>query len=83
MTSTVTTTEYGTYQHGTPWFSHDRSWFRTDLWTCKRDGSEERERLFAAGPDDDTPVYRGPYNPDCSCCWLNFGHTTAAHEKRT
>jgi len=73
---TTTKTEYGTYEHGKPGCI-----YRTDKWTSNN-GEVANERLFAAGPKDDSPIYRGRYNSKCSCCYLGFAHTVAAHELR-
>lgn len=89
MTSPTTTmTPYGTYTHGTPTRVHagiwPGSWARVDTWTSHRaDGPQaEPDRLFAASLTDDSPVYGEPSDPTCSCCWLGFGHTSAAHTQR-
>ncbi len=80
---TITTTQYGAYEHGTP--------YRTQCGTCQRvdtyrsdspDLDGNRDRAFAANIKDDSPIYSGPYNPSCSCCWLGFTHTTAAHNAK-
>lgn len=78
---TTTTTEHGTYEHGKPYLG-DLTWFRTDSWTSNKGTAREHERLFAAGPKDDSPIYRGRYDAECSCCYLGFAHTTEAHEQR-
>ena len=42
------------------------------------------ERRFSAGPDDTSgprSVYPSGYDSRCSCCYLGFSHTEAAHEK--
>ncbi len=74
---TVTTSQYGSYTHGEPYYS-GRTWFRFDQWLSVG-GEASFDRLFAASKSDDTPIYRGPYGFDCSCCYLGFAHTTAAH----
>ncbi len=83
--ATVTRTEYGTYEHGTPELSRDYgghgTWRRSDKWTSKG-GDVTWDRLFAAGPGDDSPIYSGRYHSACSCCYLGFGHTTEAHVER-
>jgi len=75
---TTTRTEYGTYEHGKPWAS-GIAWRRTDKWTSNK-GEVAHEQLFASGPNDDSPIYQGQYNYECSCCHLGFAHTEAAHE---
>ena len=78
--ATFTQCTYGTYEHGVPYYN-DRQWFRVDQWNGM--SSEGRDRLFAAGWHDDSPIYRGGYNPKCSCCYLGFAHTELAHHART
>lgn len=50
-------------------------------WRRYHDADDGNFSVFATGPDDDSPnhsVGRG-YDPRCSCCWLNFGHTADYH----
>jgi hypothetical protein len=80
-----TITEYGTYEHGRPYYSGVSSYRRSDTWipndkaSCK---DISHDLLFAASMSDQSPIYLGPYNGNCSCCWLGFGHTTEAHKRR-
>ena len=66
------------YKQGKPFYAQ-HSYRRDDVYIA----TGNTNRLFAAGPDDNTPLYRhwepGKYNPNCSCCWLGFGHTEASH----
>ena len=79
-------TKYGTNEPGKPYFSNGGCWRRLDVWTSDRTGEVSHELHFAAGPDDSSPVIdhslQGEYNPECSCCWLNFSHTVEAHKAR-
>ena len=91
-TARIDRLKYGKNEIGKPQRS-DGSWFRVDTFTNYRNGESTRERHFAAGPEDDSPLFCsyitagdypgiGKYDPDCSCCWLNFSHTVAAHNAR-
>ncbi len=89
---TTTCCKYGTYEHAIPYRSSDNTWFRDDIWTAKPgsstsygEGHPHVDRMFAAGPDDNSPVWsvghneHWTYNSACSCCWLGFGHTQNNH----
>lgn len=77
----------GSYTHGKP-YRDGNSYFRRDTYHSDRypDLDGNRDRLFAAGPNDDSPLWNSSigqgYNANCSCCYLGFAHTTAAHQKR-
>src|SRR5437016_7423390 len=61
------------YLHG------ERVWFRYDrnLW-----GSCDLERWFCTGTNDRSGHHdHEDYDPRCSCCWLNFGHTEDYHAR--
>jgi len=92
-TARIDELKHGTNEIGQPYRSAEGSWFRVDTYTSRSTGEVSRERHFAAGPEDDSPLFCsyypedgtpgwGQYDPDCSCCWLNFSHTLAAHNAR-
>lgn len=78
----------GSYTHGKPYLD-GRTYFRTDTYHSDRypDLDGQRDRLFAASLTDDTPIWDGRigqgYDAKCSCCYLGFAHTTAAHQHRS
>lgn len=54
----------------------DGGWVRdTNTWTTG--GWPSVTHL--AGPDDETPAYRGRYSFDCSPCYFGHSHTEAKH----
>ncbi|MDD4972511.1 MAG: hypothetical protein PHT07_24025 [Paludibacter sp.] len=56
--------------------------FRYDLYTSKRDpGPPVMDMILCNDQNDLSPVYTGPYDAKCSCCWLGYGHTEAHHNK--
>ena len=63
--------------------------FRRDIWVSRLTGERFAERCFATGPNDKSNAhnsmtcYGGSYDPRCSCCWLNFGHTEEYHKRYT
>jgi hypothetical protein len=60
-------------------------WRRVHKYTPKDGGRPVVESIFAAGPDDATPMhasYPDGYSPDCNHCYLNCPHTTAVHRPR-
>lgn len=75
------------YTQGKP-YCKDRTWLRVDTYHSEqRDLDGNTDRLFALGPDDNTPgvLTYGPnanrqYHGNCSCCYLGFPHTTARHD---
>lgn len=85
----VEQTEYGTNTIGKPYRPPGSGWERIDTYLSQEYG-EVRERRFASGPDDFSPMartmYAGKgncsYHPKCECCWLGFSHTLALHNKR-
>jgi hypothetical protein len=77
---TVTKTAHGRYTHGRP-YNRSGTWHRRDQYQSD-DGHRGTDNAFCAGPTDDSPMHCGPYDPKCSCCWLGFAHTTAAHDQR-
>jgi hypothetical protein len=66
------------YEIGKPYRGSDRGYFRRDLYKP----SGDLDRVFVTGRDDLSPVFNGKYDPECSCCWLGFGHSEAFHEHR-
>lgn len=70
---------YGINETGKPYLSREGTWFRNDKWTSKRMKETFMERRFAANREDNSPVFYGQYDAQCSCCWLGFSHTTDAH----
>jgi hypothetical protein len=66
-------------------------WERVDVYTG-HDGEVFRERRFAAGADDFSPMFceeyaaaghkgNGHYKAQCGCCWFGFSHTLALHDQ--
>ena len=81
MSGTVETLYFGTNVHGTPAYSSGGTWYRVDTYTSKS-GEVSRERYFAAGREDDSNIWYGERDHErCSCCYLNFGHTTDSHNR--
>ena len=87
---TVDTLRYGTNEIGKPTWTG--GWHRTDIYRSfepERGRRESvRERHFAADSKDYSPVFyrdvNGKYDGEkCECCFLNFSHTLALHDKRT
>lgn len=80
-TTTTITTPYGTYTIGTPRYA-ERSYGRTDVWTCARTDETEHVYVHVADKHDLSPwhsTYPGGYHSGCSCCYLNFTHSVAKH----
>lgn len=85
MRSTTTTpTQYGSYTHGTP-FLAERTYCRHDTYHTRAapDLDGHKDLVWCAGPQDDSPLYLGPYDAKCASCWLNHGHTTQRHAGNT
>jgi hypothetical protein len=97
---TVTDTGYGFYVHGKPELSRDGyrgQWYRVDTWIPyagdlmdnNRFNVCNPNRFAAAGPEDDSEVFRsegktknGKYNgKKCACCFLGHGHTLDHHNE--
>jgi hypothetical protein len=60
-------------------------WRRIHRYTPNDGGAPIIESCFCVGPDDNSPMLldrQRTYNPDCSLCWLGFGHTLARHRPR-
>ena len=70
----------GLIEHG-QCYNSDGSIHRLDRWTWN-DEQPIIESWFAGSMNDDSPHYRGEYDPKCSCCWLHFGHTVECHNER-
>lgn len=82
-------TKYGVYKHVR--FVQSQEWGRTvyriDDYHSNDEGYTGTDRFFATSTQDFSPphdigLYHEGYNPECSCCWLGFPHTEAAHEQR-
>lgn len=77
------TNEYGTLIVGK--FDGRR---RVDTWVSAQTGERFVERVFAVDEKDKSNVhnsnssYGGHYDPNCSCCYLNFTHTEELHQSR-
>lgn len=75
----TTTTAYGTYAHGAPYWTGE-GWRRDDAWTPRGESRPTAtDSALATGREDDSPLYCGAYDPACASCWLNATHTTARH----
>jgi len=74
---------YGTNEIGVPAVTTSGTWVRFDLYTSFADNHQTRERRFAAGRNDDSPLFldglTGKYDSRCASCYLNHSHTVAAH----
>lgn len=72
--------KYGTAQpkYFTP---VDSSYQRIDEYTSNKDGEKFQENYLCTGLSDKSPIYYKGYDPNCSCCWLGFGHTEDKHYK--
>lgn len=81
MPATIEQMTYGTNEHGKPRHVKMGSFRRVDKYTSDKTGEVSFESRSCNGPDDDSPVYRGPYNASCACCWLNHSHTTDKHNQ--
>lgn len=83
MAGRIDILRFGANQIGTPELSAQGTWFRVDAYTSSADAQEYHQRLFAAGKDDDSPMFEmdvnGKYHACCACCWLGFAHTLALH----
>ena len=78
--ATITITTRGQYTHGIPRHVGGSTFRRHDTYTAK-DGYSSGDSFFAASSRDDSPHFDGRYDGErCSCCYLNFAHTTACHE---
>ncbi len=78
--STITETRHGRYVHGKPRHVGNGTYRRSDLWQSKSGSESEHTLAFAAGPDDDSPIYNDSrHSESCHLCYLNFAHTQAAH----
>ena len=86
----VQVTRHGKNIIGKPHRTDGGGYERIDTYISNSDGREVKERRFAAGPDDYSPMFidayaddpgNGRYHPKCSCCWLGFSHTLANHER--
>jgi hypothetical protein len=79
----ISQTRYGAYEHGTPYY-REKTWRRRDTYRSEhKDLDGNVDSFAAAGRDDQSPVYQGPYNAKCPCCWLAHGHTTEYHKLHT
>jgi len=67
------------YEIGKPYRGGDHGYVRSDLYRP----TGEYDRIFVTGSKDLSPIFCGKYDPECSCCWLGFGHSEAFHEKKT
>ena len=83
------TTKYGVFEIGTPEYTSNKCWVRWDKYQAN-DGNVVDERVFAAGPTDDSdcailPYKDSPYNRQydarCASCFLHHGHTVARHDQ--
>ena len=74
---------HGVNEIGEPYISSEGTWFRFDIWTSAANGEEHKERRFAAGRYDYSPMFidgdNGKYDSTCSCCYLGFSHTVNCH----
>lgn len=85
MTGRVDRCKHGTNEIGEPSVSQSGTWFRLDIYTPDAWGCVPlTERRFAAGRGDYSPMFlegiNGRYDAGCSCCYLGFSHTLAAHQ---
>jgi hypothetical protein len=76
MNSIQYRSEYGCLHVG----KYDGKW-RRDVWVSARTGERFCEPALADGHKDQTDIQR-QYDCQCSACYLNITHTTAAHQKR-
>lgn len=82
----IETLTYGTNETGKPTITREGSWVRFDLYTSFADNRQSRERRFAAGRDDYSPLFTRTAghveDSRCSCCYLGFSHTVAHHQQQ-
>jgi hypothetical protein len=60
----------------------DNYFMQTERGAVRRVNRTTGESIRVASMTDDTPyhgMYPTGYNPSCSLCWLNIGHSEAAH----
>jgi hypothetical protein len=77
-------TKYGQHIQGQPEIFRDGysiSWKRYDKFIAL-DGDSETYIVFITDKNDHSKVFDGEYDPECSCCWLNFAHSEQCHNER-
>lgn len=68
--------------HGKP-FQEGGMWLRNDEFIPDSPKIKAMPwRLSCGGAEDDTPIYQGPIDENCTFCWLRIPHTAAAHNRK-
>lgn len=77
-----------TYQYGTgEIISFERgdlgTVWRIDLYTSNSNREQTHEKHFASSMQDNSRLVNRSeeYTPECSACWLGFGHTIEYHNQ--
>ncbi len=63
------------------YYNADKSWMRKDQYHCNDTVYDKNfNSVFVVGVND-TSKHNHKYDPDCSCCFLGFGHSEDYHKQ--